>query len=103
VIQPGSPVGAANPLPSKATMTGTYVANIGSNGLGNAEISFPIPLKTGLPGANVHTAPHEKCPGTYENPQAAQGHLCLYQASEHHGNHAVRESSSRAPSIHRGL
>jgi hypothetical protein len=49
-----------------------------------ASIVFPRPLPAGLPSSAVHIipvggAPTATCPGSFSNPLAAPGNLCLYE------------------------
>jgi Rieske Fe-S protein len=74
--EPGEPWTVDGTLPSEATETGAWDATF--TGEGVTSISFPIPLATALPEANVHVAPNANCPGTVADPQAAAGHLCVY-------------------------
>jgi len=83
-IHPGNPVGSAEPLPSKATETGTWAYGFTEASFTRVAISFPIPLAAVLPETNAifveesqGTAP-PNCPGTVKKPEAAPGYLCVY-------------------------
>ena len=83
-IHPGTPVGSAEPLPSKATETGTWAYGFTEASFTRVAISFPIPLAAVLPETNAifveesqGTAP-PNCPGTVKKPEAAPGYLCVY-------------------------
>jgi hypothetical protein len=70
-------------LPSGRTIRGVYrMAGTGTT-IGGTEISFGWALAS-TPTAHFIAAgdPHPaECPGTASNPQAARGHLCVYQLS----------------------
>jgi hypothetical protein len=80
----GNATGLVGPLAAGQTLRGTFeVAGTKDGGLdfvGGFDISFPIPLAT-TPTTNVigpggpSTA---QCPGSFANPTAASGQLCLY-------------------------
>lgn len=72
------------PLPSGETLTGSWGGNVAAFGIGFTAISFPIEVEGGLAGSNVHFEEEEtaECPGTLSNPDAAEGHLCVYRLSE---------------------
>lgn len=91
---PAGPKGEQGPpgpfvdvLPSGRTLRGAYAVGTHPTGPGQAltgVISFPFPLEAapqphvvGLGGQ----APTE-CPGNANNPQAAPGHLCVYEAQK---------------------
>jgi len=83
-IHPGTPVGSAEPLPSKATETGAWAYGLTEAAFTRVAISFPIPLAAVLPETNAifveesqGTAP-PNCPGTVKKPEAAPGYLCVY-------------------------
>jgi hypothetical protein len=79
----GSPWTAGGTLPKGATETGAYVfgPNLESEIFSRAQISFPIPLASGVQFKRIEfegTSPAE-CPGSRENPKAAEGFLCVYE------------------------
>jgi len=73
--------GFTDTLPSGKTETGTWMLSIG-----NTVVSLPfnIPLANPIAGANVHyvTAPTADCPGTAADPEAEEGHLCVYEETD---------------------
>ena len=99
VIHPGKPVGSPEPLPEKATETGSWSLSVGEAEADNVDtsISFTIPLATALPAEDVHYVNEEgkeevtfngsafeavatsDCPGTTAEPAASPGNLCVYQ------------------------
>ena len=100
----GSPWTAGGTLPKGATETGVFSMRLEGAGGGNVSatahaqspISFPIQLPEPLAGGKdvawfyVHTSQQsggqpEQCPGTVEEPKAAEGALCLYQGSTRYG------------------
>ncbi len=89
--QDGSPWTAGGTLPSGQTETGAWSFVIGPEEptfgvpFGKAAISFPIPIAN--PGGNASIAAHRlvqgesetaECPGTYIEPKAEPGNLCVY-------------------------
>jgi Collagen triple helix repeat (20 copies) len=94
----GAPWPAGGTLPEKATETGTWsilFEATADNQPGSSPISFPIPLKTepevyyltideqGAGGVPTGPAIKEgKCSGTYEDPGAAPGNLCVFAKNE---------------------
>jgi hypothetical protein len=71
-------------IPSGKTLRGTYAVGVPqpTTNFIATEISFGFQLAS---APTVHaipegTAPPAECPGTSTNPQAAQGHLCVYEA-----------------------
>jgi Collagen triple helix repeat (20 copies) len=99
VIQPGNPVGTAQPLPPEATETGVWSFGPLPEGLGGAQYeavaSFPIPLSKRLEPTQVHiidyageeivggaAQPQTACKGNLEAPTAAPGNLCVYETIE---------------------
>lgn len=87
----GHATSAAGPttLASGQTEVGAFyiVANGGSSGgFIGTQISFPFPLPS-VPQAHylkweAPTTP--ECPGSYQDPRAAPGHLCLYETMNFH-------------------
>src|SRR3954471_370008 len=84
--QPGQPGPLVDTLPSGKTLRGVYAVGGAAGGpafLAIGAISFSFPLAS-APTAHVipdgGTPPNE-CPGNDGNPQAAPGHLCVYEAS----------------------
>jgi len=81
--------GPAGPFPSSLaagqTLTGTWVAGgqaAASGDVAVTQISFPFPLAS-APTPNVIASgggSTAACPGTYANPQATSGNLCVYEA-----------------------
>ncbi len=57
--------------------------------LSEASISFNIPLESAVPAHFIAweetPAPTAECPGTYEEPAAAPGNLCIYASEEVYG------------------
>jgi hypothetical protein len=87
----GSPWTAGGTLPVGSTETGVWVApmiaNVDEIG-GNGSISFNVPLALGTAPAVEYINPGEEgkehateCPGTLEDPKAAEGFLCVYALS----------------------
>lgn len=85
----GDPWAPESELPSEARLTGVWTAPAGAiefgpgKFLGAGEISFPLPLSSTLPAANVHFTPFdateaEACPGTSAAPDAEPGNLCVW-------------------------
>ena len=82
----GVPGPVSGDLPSGVTLRGKWGAGeIAANGDGKitASVSFALrlsasPTRHFIP--NAPPAPPE-CPGTFLNPQAAAGHLCVYEGS----------------------
>lgn len=67
---PTQPTGLSSPLPTELTAS-------------FAPISFPIPLAAALGSGFVHfrdvdATPTSTCPGDAADPEAADGHLCVY-------------------------
>ncbi len=84
---PGSPWPAGGTLPVGSTETGAWSINgTEESALFDqyllAPISFTIPLAAELDEAHVHFQGEAgfatNCPGNAENPQAASGHLCVF-------------------------
>ncbi len=80
VIHPGTT------LPKGASETGTWIAIEGTPEEAEAAISFPIPLSataaentTPVYVPNTDTAPPAGCQGSAAEPEAQEGHLCLFQ------------------------
>ena len=91
----GSPWSAGGTLPSGETETGTWAFVIGPEeptlgfAVGKAPISFSIPVpgpgKVGALSAHRLKQGEEEtveCPGTYLEPKAEPGHLCVYTLVE---------------------
>jgi hypothetical protein len=71
-------------IPPGKTLRGTYAVGVPSLDMDfiATEISFGFQLAS-APTAHIipsATAPPAECPGTSINPQAAPGHLCVYEA-----------------------
>jgi hypothetical protein len=82
---PAGLTGFTSTLPSGKTETGAWVISPQPEGISEPwiAISFPIPLAS---GAAVHflkfeDEPTAECPGSSEEPIAAQGNLCVYVSS----------------------
>ena len=81
--------GFTSTLPTGKTEEGIYAVTRTANSSGLpawAGVSFVIPLAAPIPVANVSLIPPGggltlACPGTSKNPQAASGHLCVYEAA----------------------
>jgi hypothetical protein len=75
-------------LPKGKTEKGQWVVVPSTSAIGVGAISFVIPLETGptlvyiKPGETGHET---ECPGSEEEPQAAEGFVCLYAQEEHGG------------------
>jgi hypothetical protein len=74
--------GFTSTLPSGKTETGTWIA--GPTIAGEEfwmPISFPIPLAgpVAFHFMEKEAAPTTECPGSYEEPVAAKGNLCMYE------------------------
>jgi hypothetical protein len=81
----GSPWTAGGLLPPGETETGAWSGVTQTTDFGPAAIvpiSFSIPLGAELGGANTHFSSEvgfaTNCPGTAEEPEANEGHLCVY-------------------------
>jgi hypothetical protein len=82
----GSPWTAGGTLPKGSTETGTWsISGLYKEGeIATFPISFPIPLPAALGETAVHfVGPGETspagCPGSSQDPTAAEGNLCVYQ------------------------
>ncbi|MCW3056753.1 MAG: Collagen triple helix repeat protein, partial [Solirubrobacterales bacterium] len=81
--------GFTSTLPTGKTEEGIYAVTRTGNSSGLpawAGVSFVIPLAAAIPVANVSLIPPGggltlPCPGSSRNPQAASGHLCVYEAA----------------------
>ena len=93
-IQPGET------LPPEATETGSFAALVEGESL--EPISFPIPLTSALPEANVHktgdTGFASDCPGSAASPEAEPGNLCIYIAAQVFGSVTINGIFSSAAS-----
>ncbi len=74
----GEPWSPNSQLPSGATETGSWAAEIGENQSRSVSLSFPIQLAGELEAADVHIAPNAACPGSAKEPKATPGNLCVY-------------------------
>jgi len=77
--------GFTETLPSEKSEYGTWTVYQGGTALAKASISFNIPLGSSVPAhymINVGGAPTAECPGTFEEPAAAPGNLCIYETGE---------------------
>ncbi len=89
----GNPWTVGGTLPPGATETGSYRFSSFSEGESNVSISFSIPLESELDGNHTVFVPLPDgppvtnnpdpvhCNGSYANPKAASGYLCIYEAS----------------------
>ncbi len=88
----GSPWTAGGTLPVGATQTGVFAWDGISQSPGGGApgtiipISFTIPLAAGLDENHVirmapDSPPNSNCTGTVDNPKAASGYLCVYEAA----------------------
>jgi hypothetical protein len=81
--------GFTSTLPTGKTEEGIYAVTRTGNSSGLpawAGVSFVIPLAAAIPVASVSLIPPGggltlACPGSSKNPQAASGHLCVYEAA----------------------
>jgi hypothetical protein len=106
----GNPWTLGGVLPKGATETGVW-SFIGPGSLvteseegeleampfafATVSLSFPIPLADEIEEANVHfLEPADPstadCPGTAENPQAKEGHLCIYAKADSSAAHQIK-------------
>jgi hypothetical protein len=87
---PAGPITAA--APAGVTLRGNYaLSQIGTTNFAVDAISFTLRLSA-PPVAhyiNVGAASPPECPGTVTNPQAAAGHLCVYEANGTNGSRGV--------------
>ena len=102
----GQPWAPDNELPANATMTGMFggvtdqASSYDAGGgffLEVVSVSFPIPLASGLAGANVHyvdgavpaECENDAHPGTASvaNPEADSGHFCVYSGGNVDASH----------------
>ena len=74
----GEPWSPNSQLPSGATETGTWTAQLGEGEVRWVPLSFPVQLAGELEAAAVHIAPNAACPGTAKEPKATPGNLCVY-------------------------
>jgi hypothetical protein len=76
-------------LPAGSTEKGQWVVVPSTSSIGVGAISFVIPLETGKEPNLEYLKPGEgetaHCPGTEEEPQAAEGFVCLYAQEEKGG------------------
>ena len=91
----GSPWTAGGTLPAGSTETGTWGARFPRISEGGQKevatpvsISFTIPLAAALSETQVHyvtlaeqATPSAECPGSAEDPKAAEGELCIYEGA----------------------
>jgi hypothetical protein len=100
-------------LPAGETETGTWAAPSASTTLGILEwgsISFPIPLSAGLAPANVHYVteaeqtgtPPSQCSGNAEEPEAAEGNLCVYEGPHSSPVGGAEEAHLKKPGANAG-
>jgi hypothetical protein len=79
---PPGTTGFTKTLPKGATETGAWTLQSRAEGVSATSISFSIPLSGELGSANVFfLEPGESttaCPGSVEDPEAAEGDLCVY-------------------------
>jgi hypothetical protein len=83
--------GFTKTLPSGATETGTWAVHAAAEGEEPAlSLSFAIPLAKELETAQVHvvgkTGNGTTCPGSAEEPAAAEGNLCVYEGENFAGH-----------------
>jgi hypothetical protein len=76
--------GFTKTLPTGATETGSWAVHIAAEGEQPLlSLSFAIPLAKELEGAQVHVVGKAgngtTCPGSAEEPAAAEGNLCVYE------------------------
>jgi hypothetical protein len=82
--------GSVAVVPSGMTIRGVYVLSFDAvAGAGSTSFSFGalLPSAPSAPPANfidVGEGPTASCPGSASNPQAAPGHLCVYEAHQSH-------------------
>jgi Collagen triple helix repeat (20 copies) len=112
----GSPWTAGGTLPSGATETGAFAANVNSGSEEAIEevwvpLTFPIPLAASVHKANVLKLPagyngedgvgteHEECPGTAINPKAKKGFLCVYVGVSRFGTISISGFQNPATEI----
>jgi hypothetical protein len=85
---PGDPGPFVNAVPPGSTLRGTWVVADTAAAAGEASessVEFPFALAS---APTVHfigdaTSPPAECPGSVSDPQAAAGHLCVYQSTVH--------------------
>jgi hypothetical protein len=77
---PPQPAGSTRPLTMRGEFSLSYSASTNLD-QGTSSVSFPRPLPS-APGVNIirlGDPPTANCPGSAANPQAAPGHLCIYE------------------------
>lgn len=85
--EPGPPGPTETTLPSGKTMTGTWSFNDINLSAIWVNVSFPLRLQQDIAGtAGVDYVPagdktNPNCQGEVNDPQAAKGHICMYEAS----------------------
>ncbi len=67
-------------------------------------INFPVPVNTllSLHFIRLGDTPPAACPGTYDNPQANPGHLCVYQSDGSNATHFLWNTASN-PYLYLGV
>jgi hypothetical protein len=77
----GSPWTVDGVLPTGATETGPWSMIMQEGEQPSLLLAFTIPLADPLPASQVHyvTTPTAVCPGSAAQPEAEEGHLCVYQ------------------------
>jgi len=84
---PGMPGPFPDPLQSGKTLRGTYHVEGGSTYLGSSiSYGFTLPSVPTLHMIDDGTTPPAECPGTVDAPEAAPGHLCIYESTNHANN-----------------
>ena len=104
----GTPGPLVDTLPSGKTLRGIYAMGTHASGPSHyisGAISFPFPLAS-APTPHVigdGQTPPAECPGNEGNPQAAAGHLCVYEASKLNtsGPPETCDPTSGCPSVNR--
>jgi len=84
--------GFTETLPSGKSEKGTWTVDASSTGpetYSSAAVSFTIPLASSVPThyLTYEDNPTAECPGSWEEPAASAGNLCIYQTTELYGTY----------------
>jgi len=79
--------GFTETLPSGKSEKGTWSLAMSGTGVAWVPVSFSIPLASSVPThyLTFEDNPTAECPGSWEEPAAAAGNLCIYQTTELNG------------------
>jgi hypothetical protein len=96
-----SPPSPATGTPRRITLKGVYSDGFNAAGAGIfqvSQLSFgrTLPAAPSVPAANIipfDGSPTANCPGSFANPQAVPGQLCLYERSRENATYRVSDSA----------